>query len=364
MRTRVIVLAFTAVALALTILYIARQHVTGVSPNGRVADSHPSVDHPDVHQSRNRLKDPPVVSRPESQPGLASSPPTTTTPAEPYPLVAEELSKIVSTLQPELDSRAAEKALIRLEAKQVWKAQAKIRSTWPAYEKVREALGNELAAIIDLRNASTDDLVRMALDSRKRFWDAGGDFSPAAYRDIYKSRFLLEMAHERNPAALDIADELVESLQSAHPVAIFENDTMDVIRDTEVETRLTSIRSKQLDQIRKEIDQGRPPTWKDFVRSYDVVVLLSGKRHSQADKDTASEIVDWQLREAERGGWTGYQEHLLKCRESLHKGDGYSFPLYKITKAKYPEEYRYGMRLPSFLGDNLDGRGVIRWWDH
>jgi len=125
-------------------------------------------------------------------------------------------------------------------------------------------------------------------------------------------------------------------------------------RDREVEETLVALRARQFEQIKAKVRGGASPTWDDFVCATDLSILLAGR-----DNRAAREVVEWQRAEAAHGGWTGYMPCLDEFLDLLRNGHGYSYQLYVAKNGTFPEEFRYGRRLPSFQGP--PERGVQRW---
>ena len=98
------------------------------------------------------------------------------------------------------------------------------------------------------------------------------------------------------------------------------------------------------------------PVWEDFVRANDLARLLS----KSGDFESAQRVVEWLIREADRGGWEYYMLPLTELQQELREGKRYRFKIYTSKKPDFPERYRYSRRLPSFKGPNPEEqRGVI-----
>ncbi len=249
--------------------------------------------------------------------------------------------------------------LSKAESTQIWKAQDKVTKTWPTYSDVQEKLREELAEKLDLENTTAEELVRIALEYRETFWKAGGCLSRSSYPYAYKARLLLELAHNRNPENMNITDELVETIQSAFPFPLPGGGIERIQRHVTNRETLFALRSEQFTQIKREIEQGREPTWQDFIRACDQGLLL-GKN----DLEKAKEVVEWQLQQVNRGYWTGYGKRLTNLRNYLSQGKATGFNIYIATKSRFPEEFRFGRRLPSFRGPTPETRGIVLWGAH
>jgi hypothetical protein len=257
---------------------------------------------------------------------------------------------------PGIEDREIDMALYAAQADQICKAQDKIMHTWPPYSDIRDQLDDELLQGFDLENTQSEKLVQMALELRRKFWQGGGNFSKVSYRDGYMARILLELVHRRDPKNMAITDELVETIQSVELSWswVYEEGSYKKVRNSELAKVLLKLRSAQFDQIKKEVEQGREPTWEDFLRTNDLVLLL-GKRK---DYESAQEVVKWEIQEADRGEWMSYIEQLEKSLHELSRNNVLEFNIYWAYKSSYPEEYKYARRLPSFTGPNPEKRGV------
>jgi len=247
--------------------------------------------------------------------------------------------------------------LSKLEAEKIWKAQDRIMMTWPAYKDCEERLRQELAQELNIDDASEEKLLCGALKFRENFWQMGGNSSSKSYQHIYKARLLLELAHSRNPENLVIIDELVESIQAASPVGMYDSKTNKMVRNNDLGETLLKLRSEQFDQIKKEIVQAdREPTWQDFICAIDFAVLLSIH-----DNALAKNVVDWIQKESVRGDWTAYSGALRDFQDALHQGRKFCFALYAATNDRPEDILTYGRRYPSFRGPNPEKRGVVLW---
>jgi len=239
---------------------------------------------------------------------------------------------------------------------EVWKTQDDFIRSWPAYAQVREQLYKELLEKLDIENLSTEELVATGLALREKFWQRGGCLSKVSYSFGYAARILLEMAHYKEPENMNITDELVESILSVELGWRYSEDSEEKIRNIHYREALPELRSAQLEQIKKEIEQGRTPGWKDFVRVNDLAILLGTAK----DYKCALEVVDWLILEAERGGWTAYLSPLKRMQKRYSDGEKFYYNIYVNKKIDvFPEEYRYSRRLPSFQGPARRKRGVV-----
>jgi len=208
-------------------------------------------------------------------------------------------------------------------------AQDEVRGGWPKYADLRDSLRQELEQKLNLKSCSLADLVQLGVLLREKYWDVGGDLSPTGYRYGYLARVLLESAHAREPNDLAVGDELVETIISMG----IGRDSWDVLGE---------LRAAQFRQACAEVERGRQPVWADFARSVDLVNL------SRKPAERIS-VIDWLVGHAQAGGWTAYLD-LLEWMRSHATAEGLGYNIYTPSGSDYPEEFRYGPRLPSFKG--------------
>jgi len=246
--------------------------------------------------------------------------------------------------------------LVQASAMKIWLAQDKVIQQWPKYEEVKDQLQAELFKTFNLKKMTVESLLAHALKYRQAFWNNGGANSSGAFNDIFTARLFLEMAYGLAPTNMAVADELVETIQAAHPLVAFENGFSGKIRNTEVEKKLWEIRLNQFCQTKKEISAGRKAGWDDFIRVVDACVL-----GSHSNKKTTIGILNWLYQNSAQGGWDVCHPIFSQFSQTLGAGKSFSFNIYIPTKAKYPREYRFSRRLPSFRGPSPQKRGLILW---
>ncbi|MCX5635390.1 MAG: hypothetical protein NTW55_06105 [Planctomycetota bacterium] len=230
-------------------------------------------------------------------------------------------------------------------AERIWKTQDEVMATWPDYSQVREQLLKELTAKTDITNLSDEKLVELAHNLLGNFWLAGGDLSRTAYRDAYMARILLEYGHQRNPDNLTITNELIEAIQAANLIVKLDKETNKTVPNGEIKKTLLDLRARQFEQIISQINSGRNPTMNDFLCGCDLAFLL--QRNNTA---AAKEVIQWLRDNASIGGWGRYSETMANFKNSLDKKYKFGFQVYLVPSNKYPDEYRYSRRLPTFLG--------------
>jgi hypothetical protein len=244
-------------------------------------------------------------------------------------------------------------ALPSTDMKEIWRIQDETMASWPDYLEVEEILQKELWAKLDMENLSKEKLVATAVALRERFWQAGGCLSRTSYPYGYGARILFEVAHEQNPHDMTITDELVEALQSVDIMRKYDPDSDAKTVNIALRDTLIELRAQQFEQIKNELGQGRQPTWADFVRVNDLALLhgLAGEYES------ALEVAEWLIANADPGGWTAYMEPLEDMERCFSQGEHFGYNI-QGAKGEFPADiFRYARRLPSFKGPRE--RGVI-----
>jgi hypothetical protein len=218
------------------------------------------------------------------------------------------------------------------DVQETYAARDKVMSGWPKYADLRDSLRQELDQKLNLPSCPVDRLVQFGDLLREKYWDVGGDFSATSYRYGYMARVLLEIAHAREPNNLAVGDELAEAIMTAQTV-LSGKDFRDALRE---------LRDAQFRQVRAEMEKGRPPVWEDFARVGDLFILSGEPAERLA-------VIDWLTAHAQAGGWTGYADLLAQMRANADRGRLF-YNIYIAAGSKYPEEFRYSGRLPSFKG--------------
>jgi len=240
------------------------------------------------------------------------------------------------------------------------------RLKWPGYTQCHEEQKRDVEKVLDLADASTDDLCGFARAAMSRYWENGGPASAESFRDIYAARLVLEMAHAKEPQNDDVTDLLVDVLSAGSTLWYYDREgVIQFDRQTYVNTILP-LRMEQRQRLKAQMNEGRMPGWDDFVRSADTIVLLAMDRRFQEAEDeikwTMQHIVDTGRIHPVHG------ENLLSLAARVQRKDtlcrDLRFSLYRDTKFPSGEElvarknYYYRRRLPSFRGPDIDARGV------
>jgi hypothetical protein len=239
-------------------------------------------------------------------------------------------------------------------AVKIWIDQDAVLQLWPRYQEARDELRRELGASMDLDGAATAELRAEALRLQTEFWQQEGYRSAQGYRQAYKARLLMEIAHEREPGNLAVADELVDAIQTGTPISRYDAESQDMERNDQVVQELQALRAETYTQARKEIEQGRAFTWADLARTADYTQLWSTHEPKKA-----AEAFEWALSHTSSAMYPDLRATVL---DRLRQGRAVSFGIYEKTRAKYPRDFVYARRLPSYRGPNPDARGLTPRW--
>ena len=245
-----------------------------------------------------------------------------------------------------LDDDEPEAIVPLVEMKEIRRAQDKIVGAWLDYSDVQEQLRKELVAKLKINNLSSEQRIGTAVALREKFWEVGGCLSKKSYPYGYAARILLESAHVENPEDMTMTDELVETVQSVELAWKYEADSDERIINIALRDTLIELRMAQFEQIKRELKEGRAPIWEDFVRVNDLAALLG----RAGDFESAQKAAEWLTKEAKRGGWLAYLEPLKNMQRNFNEGKGFNYNISVARKVGFPEEFRYGRRLPSFRG--------------
>jgi hypothetical protein len=215
---------------------------------------------------------------------------------------------------------------------------------WPRYEQSKDRLQEELQAERGIDALDVNGLVTTGIALRNRFWELGGCLSDTAYAYVYAARLLDEIAHQREPENDAIVDQLVESIM-AYEVFYYEEDPEpEQRRKNPLYTGLLAdLRGEQYRLLKSKVGQGHVPTWKDFVRCCDLIMLS----HWRKDEVLRSEVARLLIDQAPMAGWTceHYLNRLKRCAEQA-AGPPVTFVYAPIDVAHAP----YARRLWSFQG--------------
>jgi hypothetical protein len=239
-------------------------------------------------------------------------------------------------------------------AMKVWIAQDAVMRSWPTYQDARDELRRELAGSIDLDNATIDQLRTEASRLQAAFWEQDAFLSPQGYRQAYKARLLMEIAHEREPGNLAVADELADAIQTGTLTACYDPETKSTRQNEPLIQELQALRADAYTQARKEVEQGREFTWADFARAADYTHLWATR-----DRQKATDAFEWACSHTSGARDPEIHEDVLTL---LSRSRGSHFSIYQKTRAKYPREYTYSRRLPSYRGPNPEARGLVPIW--
>ncbi|MCL5281702.1 MAG: hypothetical protein M1376_17530 [Planctomycetes bacterium] len=227
---------------------------------------------------------------------------------------------------------------------QIRVAQDECVAKWPPYERVKDQLQQELRARLDIDALDVNRLVTTAIALRNRFWELGGCLSDIAYPYIYAARLLDELAHQREPEKDAIIDQLVESIMSYEVFYYEEDPEPERRRRNPLYTGLLAdLRGEQYRLLKARVSHGYVPTWKDFVRCCDLIMLCRWRKDDALSMEVARLLVE----QAPKAGWTYdyYLERLQRCAEQP-AGPPATFLNTQFDVADVP----YDRRLRSFQG--------------
>jgi hypothetical protein len=240
---------------------------------------------------------------------------------------------------------------------QLWQRQDEVMSAWPAYDQVKEQLHLELADRLGINQLSLDDLVVTGIALRERFWDLGGCLSEVSYPYAYAAWLVTEMAHEQAPEDMAVTDQFIESILTTQVGWVHHVDPNERINNPLYPGLLTELRARQFEQIKEATAQGAVPTWKDYVRLSDLILLLNARW--SRDYDRALEVTQWVMAQTDAAGWTYYRPSLIKMEQAYTSGEAYIAGLFLDPPGAFPEEYRYARRLFSFQGPRARSRHLL-----
>ena len=218
----------------------------------------------------------------------------------------------------------------------IWAEQKHITRQWPDYSKVCDLLKKELQEKLDYEKLTLDEILDFASLLRDKFWAVGGRLSTKSYRYGYMAYILNEYAFSIAQDDMVTIDAFVESLQT---ILIMD-------KYMALNSPIKPLRQMQFDKIKNEIANGRKPEWQDFLYSHDLVELLG----YSDDFDKIIEIIQWQIYNAQAGGWDSYLEPIKKSLELAKNKDTFSYNIVISNKPGFPEEFRFSNTLESFKG--------------
>ena len=231
---------------------------------------------------------------------------------------------------------------------EIWKAQDAFLADWPRYEDVEDQLAAQLQAQLGVEQMTTEDLIALGIAFRERFWELRGCMSDSAYPYGYAARLVTKMAHEMTPDDPAVTDQYVESIMTAEVSGTYNENDEARLWNPVYPGLLTELRSQQFEQLEARVSQGQMPTWKDYVRAHDLIILLNSHGKDYAG---ALAVTRWLIAQAESAGWTYYVEReLVPMEKAFAAGEGYRSGLFMCGPGSFPEAFRYARRLFSFQG--------------
>ncbi len=244
---------------------------------------------------------------------------------------------------------AAKQAELRLGTREeIWQAQDVFMADWPRYEDVESQLAGQLQAQLGVEQMTVEELVALGIAMRERFWELRGCTSDSAYPYGYAARLVTKMAHELAPDDPAVTDQYVESIMTAEVTATYDEDEEARAKNPVYPGLVADLRAGQFEQLKARVSQGYVPTWKDYVRAHDLIIVLNSNRQ---DYEGALAVARWLIAQAETAGWTYYVDRwLVPMEKAFAAGEGYRAGLFMYEQGAFPEEFRYARRLFSFQG--------------
>lgn len=213
---------------------------------------------------------------------------------------------------------------------------------WPRYEQVQAQLRQELQAKLNIDAMDVNGLVTTAIALRNVFWELGGCLSEKAYAYVYAARLLDEIAHEKardNPAVID---QLLESIMSYEVYYYWSDPEPEhLVRNPMYSGLMADLRYEQFALLKVRISQGYVPTWKDFVRSCDLILLS----HLRKDDATALDVTRLLIEQTPKAGWTYYLDRLQRGEQGTAAP-----PVTFVWSMSDVSLEQYGRRLFPFQG--------------
>jgi hypothetical protein len=230
----------------------------------------------------------------------------------------------------------------------IWQAQDVFMADWPRYEDVESQLAAQLQAQLDVEQMTVEELIALGIALRERFWGLRGCLSDSAYPYGYAARLVTKMAHELSPDDPAVTDQYVESIMTAEVTATYDENEEARVRNPVYPELLVELRRQQFEQLKARVNEGYVPTWKDYVRAHDLLIVLSSNRE---DYEGALAVTRWLIAQAQTAGWTYYVERsLVPMEQAFAVGERYRTGLFMYEQNAFPEEFRYARRLFSFQG--------------
>jgi hypothetical protein len=243
----------------------------------------------------------------------------------------------------------AEQAELRLGThEEIWQTQDAFMAEWPRYDDVESQLAAQLQAQLGVEQMTTEELIALGMAMRERFWELRGCTSDSAYPYGYAARLVTKMAHAQAPDDLAVTDQYVESIMTAEVTSSGDEDDQTLVRNPVYPGLVADLRARQFELIKARASAGDVPTWKDYVRTFDLIIVLNSNRK---DYEGALAATRWLIARAETAGWTYYLERwLVPMEKAFAAGEGYRTGLFMYEPGTFPEEFRYARRLFSFQG--------------
>ena len=238
----------------------------------------------------------------------------------------------------------------------IWEAQDAFIATWPVFDDVVDVLAEELEDTFAVSHMDVNSLVATAVALRERFWQEDACLSETSYPYAYAARLLMEQAHDLAPEDMDVTDQLVESIQAYEVLWSCPPDPNRFIHNSTYTETIMDLRLQQFDQIKRNLEQGVTPGWKELIRVCELASLLS----YSVRFEEGLLVVTWLEDQQESAGWSSYIKRFNTLRRRLTEQRKSACPVFTESQDfPYPEAYRYSRRLTSFQGPDKR-RKVLR----
>ena len=256
-----------------------------------------------------------------------------------------------------VDTSVAQEDLRLAGHEEIWQTQDAFMAQWPRYDEVEGQLAQELQTLFNTEQMTVEELISLGIALRERFWELRGCTSEVSYPYGYAARLVTKWAYERDPADPAVTDQYVESIMTTEVTRTYDEDDEARVRNPVYPDLLAPLRAFQFEQLKAKVTNGYVPAWKDFVRTHDLIILLSSNCN---DCEGALEVTRWMIDQAPTAGWMYYLDiQLREMEEAYAAGTAYRTGLFMYPYGVFPEEFRYGRRLFSFQGPRARAEGLL-----
>jgi len=234
------------------------------------------------------------------------------------------------------------------EYEEIWKGQDDNMRQWPAYDEVYDELIENLRVSLDIDQLTTEELVALGISLREQFWKLNGCLSPISYLYAYSARIVTELAHEKAPEDTAVIDQFIESVITFELIYQYQPDSDEKTVSPLYGQLVLDLRVLQFEKIKQQVSEGQGPTWRDFVRIYDLAMLLGSRAK---DYTPATAVTQWMIQQAPTAGWIYYLDILNKMDKAYNASQGLGANIFVGRGAHtFPEDFRFSRRSFSYQG--------------